>query len=66
VVENWPDDWAQPYKPELSSSFNEALSAIVALTEDDEQEPTLCIYSADGAPSVSGALSQQMCIERMR
>ena len=53
VVENWPEEWALPRDKELAGWIDEALSAIVALTEDDEDEPTVSIFSEDGPPSVS-------------
>jgi uncharacterized protein len=55
VVENWPDQWASPRRPLGPNPFNDALNAIVVLTEDDEAKPTLSIYSADGPPTVSTA-----------
>jgi uncharacterized protein len=53
VVENWPEEWALPGDLEPAQWIDEALQTVVALTEDDEHEPTLCVYSDDGPPSVS-------------
>lgn len=53
VVENWPEEWAPPRDKEAAQVINEALDAIVAMTEDDEDEPTLSVFSDDGPPSVS-------------
>lgn len=53
AVENWSDEWALPQDKEAARWIDEALHAVVALTEDDEDEPAICIYSDDGPPSVS-------------
>ena len=53
VVENWPEDWAAPRDKEVATLIDEALQAIVALTEDDTGEPTVCMHAEDGPPSVS-------------
>jgi uncharacterized protein len=53
VVENWPEEWTLPRDKEVAGWIDEALSAIVAMTEDDEDEPTISIFSDDGPPSVS-------------
>jgi uncharacterized protein len=53
AVENWPEEWALPRDKEAAEWIDEALQAIVALTEDDEDEPTLSVFSDDGPPSVS-------------
>jgi uncharacterized protein len=53
VVESWPEEWAAPRDKEAAGWLNDALDAIVALTEDDTGPPTVCMHSEDGAPSVS-------------
>lgn len=53
VVENWAEEWAAPRDKEAAAMLNDALDAIVALTEDDTDEPTVCMHSDDGPPSVS-------------
>ncbi|OUM02631.1 YecA/YgfB family protein [Variovorax sp. JS1663] len=53
AVENWPDEWTPPRDKEAAAMLDEALDAIVALTEDDRGKPTLSMYSEDGPPSVS-------------
>ena len=53
VVENWAEEWAEPRDKEVVAMLNDALEAIVVLTEDDTDEPTVCMYSEDGPPSVS-------------
>jgi uncharacterized protein len=53
VVENWPDEWTAPKDKESAQWHDTALEAIVALTEDDTDEPTLSALSEDGPLSVS-------------
>ena len=53
VVENWPDEWTAPKDKETAQWHDTALEAIVALTEDDTDEPTLSALSEDGPLSVS-------------
>ena len=53
AVENWPEEWAAPRDKKIAKLHDAALEAIVALTEDDEDEPTLSALSEDGPPSVS-------------
>lgn len=55
VVENWPDDWAAPRDKEVAEWLDNALGAIVALTEDDTGVPTLSMFSENGPPSLSTA-----------
>ena len=55
AVENWPEDWAAPRDKEAAQWLDEALTSIVALTEDDTGKPEVCIYSEDGPPSTSQA-----------
>jgi uncharacterized protein len=53
AVENWPEEWAPPRDKEAAEALNDALEAIVSLTEDDEGEPEISVFSDDGPPSVS-------------
>ena len=53
AVENWPDEWAPPKDKDTAKLHDQCLEAIVALTEDDTDEPTLSALSEDGPPSVS-------------
>ena len=53
AVENWPDEWVAPKDKDAAKLHDHCLEAIVALTEDDTDEPTLSALSADGPPSVS-------------
>ena len=53
VVESWSDEWDAPRDKEAAKVLNAALEAIVAITEDDTDPPTLAMFSEDGPPSVS-------------
>lgn len=53
AVENWPEDWAAPRDKEAAGMLDDALDAIVALTEDDTGKPEVSMFSEDGPPSVS-------------
>lgn len=55
AVETWPEEWAPPRDREAAKLLNQALNAIVALTEDDNDPPTLAVYAEDGPPSVSAS-----------
>jgi uncharacterized protein len=60
VVENWSEEWAAPRDKETAEWFDDALSTIVALTEDDTAKPTLSMHTEDGPPSVSEARLNQL------
>ncbi|MBP6221354.1 UPF0149 family protein [Limnohabitans sp.] len=53
AVENWADEWATPKDKDAAKWHDLSLEAIVALTEDDTDVPTLSALSEDGPPSVS-------------
>ncbi len=53
AVEAWPDDWSASGDGELAAWLDRKLQAVIALTEDDGDEPTLSMYDADGPPSLS-------------
>jgi uncharacterized protein len=53
AVENWPDEWQPPRDKEARKWLDDALYRMVALTEDDEDEPTLSVFDDEGAPTVS-------------
>ena len=55
AVENWPDEWTPPRDKEAQKWLDESLTAMVTLTEDDTDEPTLAVFDEDGPPSVSVA-----------
>lgn len=53
AVEAWPDEWQAPRDKEAAKWLNEALDAMVALTEDDTEPATLSPLEADAPPSTS-------------
>jgi uncharacterized protein len=53
AVENWPDEWQPPRDKEGRKWLDDALQRMVALTEDDEDEPTLSVFDDEGVPTVS-------------
>lgn len=53
AVEAWPQEWAPPRDKEAAKWLDASLQAMVALTEDDTDPPTLCVFDSDGPPSVS-------------
>jgi uncharacterized protein len=55
VVENWPEEWEPPRDKETAGWIDEALDAIVAITEDDTAQPAFNLHAEEGPPSVSEA-----------
>ncbi len=55
AVENWPEDWALPRDKEAAGLIDEALQALIELTEDDTGVPEISMFEEDGAPSLSKA-----------
>ncbi|OBS31057.1 hypothetical protein A9O67_02330 [Tepidimonas fonticaldi] len=53
VVQAWPDDWRTPRDRELGREWEDALMAIAALLEADEDEPSVNPVRDDGPPTVS-------------
>ena len=53
AVENWPEEWDAPRDREQAHWLDDALDAIVALTDDDTGKPAINMYDEEGAPSVS-------------
>jgi len=53
AVESWPEEWAAPRDKEAQKWLDGALEAMVALTEDDNDPPTLSVFDDDGPPTVS-------------
>ena len=53
AVESWPEEWEAPKDKEAAKWHDSSLEAIVALTEDDNDEATLSAFGEDGPPSVS-------------
>ena len=52
AVESWPQDWQPPRDPDAAEMLDAALESIVALTQDDDGEPAVSMYTEDGPPSV--------------
>jgi uncharacterized protein len=59
AVEAWPEEWAPPRDKEAVKWLDEALEAIVALTEDDNEPPTLSMIDENAPPSISVARINQ-------
>lgn len=55
AVEAWSEEWVEPTDKKAAKWHDVALQAIVALTEDDTEEPELSPFSEDGPPSMSTA-----------
>ena len=53
VVENWEEEWTPPRDADTAGWIDEALDAIVALTEDDTGRPAFNMHAEEGPPSVS-------------
>ena len=53
AVENWPDEWTPPRDKDAAKALDDALHAIVTLTEDDIDPPTMNVFHDDGPPSLS-------------
>ncbi len=53
AVENWPEAWAPPRDKAAARSLDEALNAIVQMTEDDTDPLVVSVFDEDGPPSVS-------------
>ena len=53
VVETWPEEWAAPRDKEAREWLEDALDRIVAVTEDDDGEPSISMFGEDSPPSVS-------------
>ena len=53
AVENWPDEWVAPKDKDAAKLHDHCLEAVVALTEDDTDEPTVVVFDDDSPPSVS-------------
>lgn len=53
AVEYWPDDWAAPKDKDAAKWLDNALQAVVAMSEDDTGKPEVSPLADDGAPSTS-------------
>jgi uncharacterized protein len=61
AVETWPEEWAPPRDADAARMLDEALDAIVALTEDDKGEPTVSMMGDDGPLSTSDRRLDDYC-----
>jgi len=55
AVETWPEEWTPPRDKEAAQWLEDALNRIVAMTEDDTDEPSISMFGEDSPPSVSQA-----------
>ncbi len=53
AVECWPEEWAAPKDKDAAKWLDDALQAIVAMTEDDVDTPEVSPFDEKGAPSTS-------------
>ncbi|MEO6016913.1 MAG: UPF0149 family protein [Polaromonas sp.] len=53
AVECWPDEWTAPRDKDAAKWLDDALQAVVAMTEDDTAAPEVSPLSEEGAPSTS-------------
>ena len=53
AVEYWPEDWAAPRDKDAAKWLDGALTAIVAMSEDDTGTPEVSPLHEEGAPSTS-------------
>ncbi|MFI5448022.1 UPF0149 family protein [Polaromonas sp. UC242_47] len=53
AVESWPEEWAAPRDKDAAQWLDNALQAVVAMTEDDTAKPEVSPLSEEGAPSTS-------------
>lgn len=53
AVESYPDDWTAPRDKDAAKWLDDALEAIVVMTEDDTDAPEVSPLSEDGVPSTS-------------
>ena|SRR5450830_317902 len=54
AVESWPEEWTAPRNKEAVKWLNAALEVIVALTEDDNEPPTMSAFDdGEGIPTLS-------------
>ena len=53
AVEYWPEDWAAPKDKDAAKWLDNALQAVVAMSEDDTGQPEVSPLAEDGAASTS-------------
>lgn len=53
AVESWPEEWAAPRDKDAAQWLDDALQAVVAMTEDDNAAPQVSPLNDEGKPSTS-------------
>ena len=53
AIESWPEEWATPRDKDAARWLDDALQAILTMTEDDPGAPEVSPLSEDGLPSTS-------------
>ena len=53
AVEYWPEEWTAPKDKDAAKWLDDALQAVVAMTEDDSAPPEVSPLNEEGAPSSS-------------
>jgi uncharacterized protein len=53
AVESWPEEWASPRDKDAAKWLDDALQAVLTMTEDDEGTPEVSPLSEEGTPSTS-------------
>ena len=53
AVEYWPEEWTAPRDKDAAKWLDDALQAVVAMTEDDSAPPEVSPLNEEGAPSSS-------------
>lgn len=55
ALEAWPEEWTPPRDKKAAKWHDLAIQCMVAMTEDDEDEPTVSPFSEDGPATLSVA-----------
>jgi uncharacterized protein len=55
AVETWQEEWAAPRDKEAAQWVEDALDRMVAMTEDDTDEPSISMFGEGAPPTVSQA-----------
>jgi uncharacterized protein len=53
AVECWPEEWLPPRDKDVARLLDDALEAVVAMTEDDTGTPEVSPFTEEGPPSTS-------------
>ena len=62
AVESWPEEWRSPREREAARLLDASIQAIVALTEDDTETPTVSMCAEEAPPSVSAARMDRLAL----